>query len=194
MLGGSADETWGWGVRRPWIGTPGSASPCPFVSPGGLTASGKGMNGGGKKGVGGEYGTGDASAHLPRPRGAVSGTDQVGQGSYVTLFCRRRHPAPVSATGERQKGAQRLEGHLQVQGGSRGGSTSLCLLSPFLLSHTLLVSVIPHRFFAHVIYFFDQQVVIKHRLCPRHRQLGGEQDKPRLCPHRTSRPVQGHSW
>lgn len=88
MVGGNADETWGWGVRRPWIGTPGFASPCPFVAPCGLTASGKGMNGGGK--VGGEYGTGESSAHLPRPRGAVSGADQVGQGSYVTLFCRRR--------------------------------------------------------------------------------------------------------
>lgn len=46
--GACADGIWGWGVGRPWVGSPGSASFCLFVAPGDPTAPGKGMNAGEK--------------------------------------------------------------------------------------------------------------------------------------------------
>ena len=110
------------------------------------------------------------------PRGALSGTDQVGQGIPVTLLRsvllsggEGRHPTPVSATGEEQKGAQSLEEMLVGPGWFLGVALShlplLCAFPhppPRSDSHTLLVSVIPpttgplHMLFT---FFFDQQYI-----------------------------------
>lgn len=127
------------------------------------------------------------------PRRAVSGADQVGQD--ITLIRRRKMPNLSPCHRGRPEG-----GHLQVQGGSWGGSvsspTTLCAFCPHSYSLTLPNSVIPPTqvlctccLFIHI---FDQQVVIQ--LCPRHGEVSGEQDRPSLCPLGTSRPVPGHRW
>ena len=71
-----------------------------------------------------------------------------------------------------------------VLGGSSVSSpTTLCAFPPpHSDSYTLLVSVIlPTTGPLHMLFtffFLDQQIVIKHLLCPKHRQLSGEQDRP----------------
>lgn len=128
------------GVQRPWVGTPRSAFHCHCVAPGGLTAPGKGMNGGGKAVV--EREQTDAPAHLTRPVGccawdAMPRADQVGQDICMTLYCKGgRHPTPVSTTGKGHREPAVWRRHLCVQGGSWGASvsspTALCVFCPIL--------------------------------------------------------------
>ena len=130
------------------------------------------------------------SAHLPRPQGSAVWRRSSRAGHPCdTPLEEKEDTQPVSATGEEQKGAQSLEEMLVGPGWFLGVALShlplLCAFPhppPRSDSHTLLVSVIPpttgplHMLFT--FFFFDQQVVIKHLLCPKHRQFSGKQGRP----------------
>lgn len=122
------------------------------------------------------------------PRGALSGADQVGQGIPVTLLRRRRKTPNPSlchrgrAEGGPPSGGDAGRSRVVLGGSSVSPPTTLCAFHPSPRSDSSCVSVIPpttgplHMFT--FFFFFDQQVVIKHLLCPKHRQFSGKQGTP----------------
>lgn len=141
-----------------------------------------------------------ASAHLPGPQGCWAWGGSAGPGISGTLSCRgRKTPKPCLCHRGRAEGSP----------GAGGDTCTSRVVRRATLSHPPLLSVpfAPflhphppscydssyHRSLAHVVCVFDQQVVMKHLLCPKHGQLTGEQDRPSLCPPGASRPVQRHS-